>query len=102
METKSLEDRVALLENELRELPERVSSVEARLSLVEVRLTSVEAQFVQFRVEVRDEFSATREDLRREIRDVDKALHTRIDELGVEMRMLFENAIDRIKIIKHG
>jgi hypothetical protein len=78
---------VALLEKEmqaLRDLPARV--------------TSLEGQFLQFRAEVRDEFSATR----REIREVDKKVDTRIDELGAEMRMLFENAIDRIKNIQHG
>ena len=95
MQPRSLEDRVALLENEmraLRELPGRV--------------TSLEVELLQFRVEVRAEFSATREELRQEIRAVDNALHKKIDrkidELGAEMRTLFENAIERITIIKHG
>lgn len=95
MAPTSIEDRVTLLENEmqaLRDLPARV--------------TSLEGQLLRFRAEVRDEFSATREELRREIRDGENALHrkidTRIDELGAEMRMLFENAIDRIKNIQHG
>jgi predicted nucleic acid-binding Zn-ribbon protein len=76
-----------LLENEmqvLRDLPARV--------------TSLEGQFLQFRAEVRVEFSA----LRQEIRQVDRKIDTRIDELGAEMRTLFENAIDRIKNIQHG
>jgi archaellum component FlaC len=99
MPRKSLEERVTLLENELRGLPERVGALETRV-------TSLTAQFVQFRVEVRDEFSITREELRLEIRAVDSALHTKIDtkidELGAEMRTLFENALERIKIMKNG
>jgi chromosome segregation ATPase len=99
MELKSLEVRVTLLENELRGLPERVG-------VLETRVTSLTEQFVQFRVEVRGEFSATREELRREIRDVDNSLHAKvdkkIDELGAEMRTLFEDAIARIKIVTHG
>jgi C4-type Zn-finger protein len=88
---KSIEDRVTLLENEmqaLRDLPARV--------------TSLEGQLLQFRAEVRDEFSATRDELRREIREVDRKIDTRIDELGAEMRLLFEDAIDRIKNIQDG
>lgn len=95
MQPRSIEDRVALLENEmqaLRDLPGR--------------LTSLEAQMMQFRAEVRGEFSATREEFHQEIGRVESSLHkkfdTRLDELGAEMRMLFENALDRIKIMKNG
>ena len=88
-----------MLENELRGLPERMAGVETRVA-------SLEGQFLQFRAEVRAEFVATRTELRQEIRDVDNALHkkidTKIDELGAEMRTLFENAIERIRIIKNG
>src|SRR5215467_9159101 len=62
MEAKSVEDRVALLENEmqaLRCLPDRV--------------TSLESQMVQFRAEVRAEFSATRKELREEFREALKS-----------------------------
>jgi predicted nucleic acid-binding Zn-ribbon protein len=95
MQPRSLEDRVTLLEKNLQGLPERVGSLETRV-------TELTVEFVQFRGEVRAEFSATREELRKEIRDGDNALHKKIDELGAEMRTLFENAIERIKIIKHG
>jgi hypothetical protein len=99
MQPRSLEDRVTLLENNLRGLPERVGSLETLV-------TELTVEFVQFRGEVRAEFSATREELRAEIRSGDAALHkkfdARLDELGAEMRTLFENAIERIKIIKHG
>jgi hypothetical protein len=99
MQPRSIEDRVTLLEKNLQGLPERVGSLETRV-------TELTSEFVQFRAEVRVEFSATRGELRKEIRDGDNALHnkidTKIDELGAEMRTLFENAIERIKITKHG
>lgn len=61
MEAKSLEDRVALLENEmqaLRDLPGRV------------RL--LEGQMVHFRAEVHAEFSATRQEFRETLNEVEK------------------------------
>ena len=95
MESKSLEDRVGLLENEmqaLRDLPARV--------------TSLEEQMLQFRAEVRGEFSATREGLRQEIRDLDSRLtrkiDQKIDELGAEMRTLNEHLVAQIKTITFG
>ena len=117
MQPRSFEDRVTLLEKNLQGLPERVGSLETRV-------TELTGEFVQFRGEVRAEFSATREELRKEIRDGDKALHTRIDELGAEMhalhgvamselqkaiersmnqaRTLHEEAMSRIKLIDRG
>lgn len=106
MQPRSLEDRVTLLEKNLQGLPERMGAVE-------VRLGSLEEQFVQFRGEVRAEFSATREELRTEIRAVDAVVHKKFDETLEEMhalhqvamsetRTLFEDAIRRIKITKEG
>ena len=99
MQPRSLEDRVTLLEKNLQGLPERVGALEARV-------TELTGEFVQFRGEVRAEFSATREEFRKEIRDGDESLRkefgARFDDLGAEMRALFENAIERIKTIKHG
>jgi uncharacterized alpha-E superfamily protein len=125
MQPKSLEDRVTLLENNLRGLPERVGSLETRV-------TELTVEFVQFRGEVRSEFSATREELRKEIRDSNDALHKKldakfddkIDGLHAEMhalhavamleigkafersmsltRTLHEEAMSQIKLIKHG
>ena len=80
MESKSVEDRVALLENEmqtLRGLPDRV--------------TSLETQMVQFRAEVRAEFSVTR-----------KGMDVRFDELGARMRTLHEEVLARIALINRG
>jgi hypothetical protein len=80
MESTSIEDRVALLENEmqaLRDLPDRVKSLEA--------------QMVQFRAEVRAEFSATR-----------KEMDVGFDELGAQMRTLHEEVLARIALINRG
>jgi len=98
-------DRVALLENEmqaLRGLPDRVASLES--------------QMVQFRAEVRAEFSATRkvgglesrfvtkldskiDELRGELRTEMRALK---DELGSQMRTLHKDTVARIALINRG
>ena len=59
MQPRSLEDRVTLLEKNLQGLPERVGSLETQV-------TALTGEFVQFRGEVRADFSATREELRKE------------------------------------
>ena len=81
MADKSLEERVSLLENELRGMPERV--------------TALDAQFQQFRIEVRDEFSATREQLQKEIQEGD-------EETRRLMRVLHEDLVVRIALIDRG
>src|SRR5262249_4216113 len=103
MDARSIEDRVALLENEmqsLRGLPDRV--------------TSLETQMVQFRAEVRVEFSATRKELREEFRKelrkelrgevtgLRKHIDGKIEELGAQMRTLHEEALARIALISRG
>ena len=80
MEAKSVEDRVALLENEMQ-----------ALRALPARVTSLEAQMVQFRDEVRAEFSATR-----------KHVDGKIDELGAQMRTLHEETLTRIALIGRG
>ena len=125
MQPKSLEDRVTLLENKLQGLPERVGALD-------VRVTELTVEFVQFRGEVRAEFSATREELRQEIRDSVDTLHkkldgkfdAKIDGVHAEMhalhaiamlemskafersmsltRMLHEEAMSQIRLIKNG
>jgi len=129
MQPRSLEDRVTLLENNLRGLPERVGSLETKV-------TELTVEFVQFRGEVRAEFSATREELRQEIHDSADELHKKIDAKfdtrinGVEVgliaemhalhavamseigkafersmsltRTLHEEAMSQIKLIRHG
>lgn len=72
-----LERRVEILEK----LPERV--------------TALESQIVQLRDEMRSEFSATRADLRGEIRAGD-------EETRRLMRVLHEDVVQRIATLKEG
>ena len=106
MKQKSLEDRVALLENEmqaLRDLPGRV--------------TSLEVQMVQFRAEVRAEFSATHEKIDTKIDHLSAEMHALHAVAMLEMgkaveramnqtmnhaRMLHEEAMSNIRTIKNG
>ena len=95
MESKSLEDRVTLLENEmqaLRRLPDRVASLDE--------------QFVQFRVEVRGEFSASRSELGGEIKALGEVLRKEMragaDETRRLMRVLHEDLIARIAALNRG
>jgi hypothetical protein len=59
------------------------------------RIASLEEQFVQFRVEVRGEFSAVRSELRKEIREGD-------EETRRQMRVLHEDLVARIATINRG
>jgi hypothetical protein len=88
MQPRSLDDRVTLLEN-------RMQGLEDRVGRLDTRVTELTEQFVQFRQEVRAEFSATRD----EIRSGDRAI---ADELREEMHALhavaiaeINNAVDR-------
>src|SRR5215468_3973497 len=102
MESRSLEERVTLLENDLRGLPERVGALETQV-------TAVVTQFAEFRDEVRGEFSSVRaamtsmradmasmrDELRKEIREGD-------DETRRLMRVLHEDLVSRIALIDRG
>jgi chromosome segregation ATPase len=88
MQPKSLEDRVTLLEKNLQGLPERVGALETGV-------TELTGEFVQFRGEVRAEFSATRDGLRKEIRDGD-------EETRRLMRVLHEDLVARIALLDRG
>ena len=59
---------MTLKSNEMQDFRE----ISSRVASVETRVTALEVQFVQFREEVGDEFSATREELRQEIRGGDE------------------------------
>jgi len=91
VEARSLEDRVALLENEMQ-----------ALRAIPARVTSLEAQMVQFRDEVRAEFSATRQHVDGKIDELRGAMRTLKDELGAQMRTLHEEALARIALINRG
>lgn len=84
MQQQSLARRVEKLEEEmatLRELP--------------AQLTELTPQFLQFRDEVRAEFSALREQLREEIRCGDNSIRR-------EMRVLHEDLVARIALLQEG
>lgn len=73
----------------------RVESLEERVTRLEElpgRMDRLELQIVHFRTEVRDEFSAVREELRQEIRGGD-------EETRRYMRVLFEEIISRITVL---
>ena len=81
MPPQTLANRVAILEHKMQSLeglPERVASLEG--------------QIVQFRAEVRAEFSAVREELRAEIRAGD-------EETRRQMRVLHEEVIARFALL---
>jgi dsDNA-specific endonuclease/ATPase MutS2 len=84
MAPQSLEKRVESLEEQV-----------TRLDEMPARMDRLESQIVQFRTEVRDEFSAVREDLRKEIRSGD-------EETRRFMRVLFEDYISRLRVIDEG
>jgi predicted nucleic acid-binding Zn-ribbon protein len=92
MQPRSLDDRVSLLENKMQGLDERVGNLE-------IRVTELTDQFVQFRQEVRGEFSAVRsematlgQDLRQEIREGD-------EETRKLMRILHGDLVARIALL---
>jgi hypothetical protein len=116
MEGKSLEERVTLLENELRGLPERVGAVETQV-------TAGVVQTAEFREEVRDKFEQVRgefsgvrgeiSDVRREIAQfreevraefvaVRKEIKDGDDETRRLMRVLHEDLVERIALIDRG
>lgn len=119
MESKSIGDRVVIVEQQmeaLRELPDRVErvggrlasvegrlvsvegrlvAVEGRLGEVESRLGAVEGQIVQLRTGMTAEFSSVRKELRMEIKAGD-------EETRRLMRVLHEEVIARIAMLGEG
>ena len=81
MPPETLANRVTILEHKMQSLeglPDRVASLEV--------------QIVQFRAEVREEFSAVREEMRAEIRAGD-------EETRRQMRVLHEEVIARFALL---
>ena len=79
-------------------LDQRVEIIEGiveKLQKLPARMDTFELQFLQFREEVRVEFSATREQLQAEIRAGD-------EESRRYMRVLHEEVISRIALIQEG
>ena len=96
-----------------RSIGERVEILERKVEALEqlpARMTAIELQILQFREEVRAEFSATRAELRAEIRAANDTLR---DELRAEirggdeetrryMRVLHEEVLDRLARLDEG
>lgn len=87
----------------------RVDRLERRVEALDAlpeRIASLESQFVQFREEVRGEFSAVRMELRAEMRAQGEQLRKEIREGDEEtrrlMRVLHEDVISRLKTIQEG
>jgi septation ring formation regulator EzrA len=91
VQPRSIEERLTMLERqmqEMRELPERV--------------TKLESQIRQLRQVMRDEFSATRADLRGDISAAVTTLREAIAETNTHLRALHEGALSRIATIGEG
>jgi hypothetical protein len=85
MEAKSLEERLVMVENEmdeLRELPGRVASLESDI--------------LQFRAEVRVEFSAVRQELQGMVQMLRTEIRAGDAETRRYMRVLHEEVLTRI------
>ena len=88
MDSKSLDDRVTLLENdmqELRGLPDRVASIEASI--------------LQWRTDVRAEFSAVRQDMQGMVQMLRAEIRAGDAETRRFMRVLHEEVLSRIAAI---
>lgn len=91
MQPRSFEERLTILEQqmqEMRDLPERV--------------TKLELQILQFRQEVRDEFSATRTELRAVVVAAVTSLREAIADTNTHMRVLHEETLARIATVGEG
>lgn len=86
-------------------IEKRVETLEPRVTALEElpgRMDRLELQIVQLRVEMRDEFSAIREEIRAGDETVVSTLSVRIEDALREARVLHEDAIARIAVIGEG
>ena len=89
MPPETLANRVAILEHKMQSLeglPDRVASLEV--------------QIVQFRAEVRAEFSAVREEMRLEPRRDLREIRAGDEETRLQMRVLHEEVIARFALLE--
>ena len=94
MAQREPEQRVENIEETLRLL----NTLPARVGGVESRVGSLETQFLQFRAEVRAEFSATRAEIQ-EVRTEARALQA---DAIAQARIMHEDLVERIKTLRHG
>ncbi len=81
-----------------RELEQRVENIEETLQVLNTlpaRVGSLETQFLQFRAEVRAEFSATRIELRAHAEALQK-------DAIAQARIMHQDLVDRIKTLRNG
>ena len=112
MEGKSLEERVTLLENELRGVPDRIGTLETQVTAVVLHVAELREEMSSMRGEMtslrgemtamrgdmsslRGEMTSMRDELRKEIKDGD-------DETRRLMRVLHEDLVARIALIDRG
>ena len=91
MQPRSVEQRVTSLEQQMQEMGDLPG-----------RVTKLELQILQFRQDVRDEFSATRTELRADIAAAVASLREAIKETNTHMRMLHEETLTRIATVGEG
>ena len=76
------------------------------LSDLPARVASLDGQLLQFREEVRGEFSAVRAEMRAGDQQTRDELRTEMramkDELGTDMRVLHEEVLERIAVLGEG
>ncbi len=83
----------------------RLDRLERRVDLLEAlpqRIDNLELQLVQFREEVRDEFSAVRTELRAQGDELRAEMKAGDEETRTLMRILHEDVIARLKLIQEG
>ena len=87
----NLERRVAILEENMKQLEN-----------VPARVTALESQIVQLRAEMHNEFSAVRTEMRTEFSAVRAEMHSEFSEVRAEMRVLHEEVISRLALLQEG
>jgi len=126
MESESLEDRLILLEddmNELRKLPDRVTGLADQVTGLTGQMTgltgqmtgltgqvtgltdrvgTLESNLLQFRGEVRDEFSTIRLELQGTVQMLRAELRAGDAETRRYMRVLHEEVLTRIASLRKG
>ena len=100
MTKRMLDERMVNLERTVelcKELPSRMGAVEYRLGAVEQRLGVVELQVVQLRSEMREGFSAVRQDLRGEMAAMGTTLRGEMAAQGLKLRGEMRAMEDRLR-----
>ena len=98
MAQHTLTERLKIVEQSMTDvapLPGRVDDLERRADVFE-------EQFLQFRAEVRVAFSAVRDEFSAVRAEMVALKKSTVDELGTQMRVLYEDLVERIKCLGQG